>query len=93
MEPVLEFLLDNFNYIPRKVTYESKRRTLGASTGDDSHLIIDNAYNSTIIYWRQNRGKEYTIFDGRKLKTKEDFEKVFDLLGLKIEDGKAIFQH
>lgn len=93
MEAKLEFLLENFNYIPRKGIYESKRKKLGVSNGDDSSLMIDVSDRFTIIWWKENRGAEYTIFDGRRLRTKEEFEQVFDLLGLKIENGKPIFQY
>lgn len=93
MEIGLDFLKENFNYVPRKGIYESKNKTLGLSTGDDKNLIIDLSDRSTLIWWRENRGTEDIIFEGRKLRTEEEFKQVFDFLGLKIKNGRFVFQH
>ena len=36
-----------------------------------------------MIWWRDNTGFETTIFDGKELKTEEEFNQVFELLGIK----------
>lgn len=64
--------------------YKSKTKWLGAGTGDDKSLYIDNTGDNTLIYWVENRGFEETIFDGRLVETIEDFEKLFDFLGIKL---------
>lgn len=93
MEIGLDFLKENFNYVPRKGIYESKKKTLGLSTGDDKNLMIDLSDRSTLIWWRENRGTEDIIFEGRKLKTEEEFKQVFDFLGLEIKNGRFVFQY
>ena len=63
--------------------FQSKKRRLGVGTGDDSSLFIASNSSGTTIWWKENRGFETTIFDGKELKTEEEFNQVFELLGIK----------
>ena len=63
--------------------FSQKKRRLGAGTGDDSSLFVASDSSGTVIWWRSNRGEEDTIFDGKELKTEEEFNQVFELLGIK----------
>ena len=63
--------------------FQSKKRRIGAGTGDDSSLFIASDSSGTLIWWRSNRGEEDIIFDGKELKTEEQFNQVFELLGIK----------
>ncbi len=74
-------LLDYFD-TDLEFVFKSKRRRLGASTGDDAHLFIENNELFSSIYWQTNRGEQTTIFEGRVL-VEKDFEKVFELLGIR----------
>jgi hypothetical protein len=76
------YLLNRFNWDKEEGEFISKDKWLGAGTGDDSalHIYISNV--GTIIYWRQNRGFEQTIFDGKSL-SEEEMENVFELLEIK----------
>jgi hypothetical protein len=73
------YLLNRFTWDKEAEEFVSKRKWLGAGTGDDATLRIYPSEEGTIIYWRQNRGFEQTIFDGRYL-SEEEMEKVFELL-------------
>lgn len=64
-------------------TFKSNKKRLGAGTGDDSILYIYADTSSTSIWWREVTGFEKTIFEGRKLKSIQELETVFDLLDLK----------
>ena len=77
---MLEFLLDRFEY---QGYYKSKKKRRGASTGDDATLYISVDGTGTLVWWRENRGFETTIFDGKELKTEEEFEQLFDWLEIK----------
>lgn len=83
MNSIYYYLLDRFTWDKEEEEFISKKKWLGAGTGDDSTLRIYNTETGTIIYWRQNRGFEQTIFDGRNL-SEEEMEKIFELLEIKI---------
>jgi len=80
---IFSFLRKNFTYDNENEVFQSKKRRLGAGTGDDSSLFIASASSGTLIWWRENRGFESTIFDGKELKTEEEFNQVFELLEIK----------
>lgn len=80
---IFSFLRKNFTYDDEDEVFQSKKRRLGVGTGDDSSLFIASDSSRTLIWWRSNRGEEDTIFDGKELKTEEEFNQVFDLLGIK----------
>lgn len=82
MDDKYYFLLDRFTWDKDEEEFVSKKKWLGAGTGDDSTLRIFNTDTGTIIYWRENRGYETTIFDGKKL-TEEELELLFELLEIK----------
>lgn len=63
--------------------YNSRNKWLGAGTGDDKSLYVDITGRDTLIYWVENRGFEMTIFEGRELKSIEEFELLFDFLDIK----------
>jgi len=54
--------------------YTSKKKWLGVSSGDDKKLIIEQDYQreTMIIYWKDNRGFETTIFEGKLLHTNDE---------------------
>jgi hypothetical protein len=81
---ILDFLLDRFEYNEEKDCYYSKKKWIGLSNGDDRTLYLEVDNRGSLIWWRENRGSEYTIFDGKSLKTEEEFENVFDLLNIKL---------
>ena len=80
---IFSFLRKNFTYDNENEVFQSKKRRLGAGTGDDSSLFIVSNSSGTTIWWKENRGFETTIFDGKELKTEEEFNQVFELLGIK----------
>ena len=80
---IFSFLRKNFTYDNENQVFQSKKRRLGAGTGDDSSLFIASCGFGTTIWWRDNTGFETTIFDGKELKTEEEFNQVFELLGIK----------
>lgn len=80
---IFSFLRKNFTYDNENEVFQSKKRRLGAGTGDDSSLFIASNSSGTLIWWRSNRGEEDTIFDGKEIKTEEEFNQVFELLGIK----------
>lgn len=82
MEEKYYYLLDRFTWDKREEEFVSKKKWLGAGTGDDSTLRIC-IERGTVIYWRQNCGIEQTLFDGRNL-SEEEMEKIFELLEIKI---------
>lgn len=73
------YLLDRFYWEKEEEEFFSKKKWMGAGNGDDSILRMYATKTGTIIYWRDNRGLEQTIFDGRSLNEKE-MEQVFELL-------------
>ena len=75
-----EFLSPWFIYNSKSQCFKSRRKQLGCSTGDDRSLYIDNTAGSCLIYWVNSRGQEDTIFDGKELKTENEFNQVFELL-------------
>jgi len=77
---IFSFLEDRFVWDNKHEAFKSKKKSLGCSTGDDRSLFIIVDESGTLIYWRSNRGQEDTIFDGKELKTEEDFNRVFELL-------------
>lgn len=76
------YLLDRFTWDKEAEEFISKKKWIGAGTGDDSVLRIYTTDTGTIIYWRQNRGFEQTIFDGRQL-NQEEMEQMFEFLEIK----------
>ena len=80
---IFSFLRKNFTYDSENEVFQSKKRRIGGGTGDDSSLFIASSSSGTVIWWRSNRGEEDTIFDGKELKTEEEFNQVFELLGIK----------
>jgi hypothetical protein len=78
-----DFLEDRFVWDDKHESFKSKKKWLGASTGDDRSLYIIVNESGTLIYWRNSRGQEDTIFDGKELKTEEEFNQVFELLEIK----------
>lgn len=80
---IFSFLRKNFTYDSKNEIFQSKKRRLGAGTGCDSSLFISSDSGGTLIWWRSNRGEEDTIFDGKELKTEEEFNQIFELLGIK----------
>lgn len=81
--PQYKFLEDKFTYDSKDRAFKSKRKRLGAGNGDDLSLFLSVDSGGTLIWWKENRGSEDVIFDGRELKTEEEFNQVFELLGLK----------
>ena len=71
-----------FKFNKEEQCWVSKKKQLGAGTGDDASLYIYLDENSTHIWWRENRGYERTIFDGKKLETKKEVETLFQWLGI-----------
>lgn len=80
---IFSFLRKNFTYDNENEVFQSKKRRLCAGTGDDSSLFIASNSSGTTIWWKENRGFETTIFDGKELKTEEEFNQIFELLGIK----------
>lgn len=80
---IFSFLRKNFTYDNENEVFQSKKRRLGAGTGDDSSLFISSDSGGTLIWWRSNRGEEDTIFDGKELKTEKEFNQIFELLDIK----------
>jgi hypothetical protein len=62
--------------------YKSRNKWLGAGTGDDKSLYVDITGGDTLIYWVENRGFETTIFEGREIKSVEEFEQLFNFLDI-----------
>ena len=56
---------------------------LGASIGDDRSLYIDNNVDGCLIYSMNNRGQKDIVYDGKELKTENEFNQVFKLLEIK----------
>lgn len=75
------FLLDRFHLYEEGI-YRSNDTWIVGDLGSDSKLYIAVG-NGTNIWWRANRGLETTIFEGRSLKTEEEFNTVFELLDIK----------
>lgn len=90
MKEEIKSILDFDNYLADKFIkeedclYKSKKKWIGAGTGDDSTLYVYLDENITHLWWRENRGYENTIFYGRAIKSQEELEQLFDLLELKI---------
>lgn len=80
---IFSFLRKNFTYDNENEVFQSKKRRLSVGTGDDSSLFIASNSSGTTIWWKENRGFETTIFDGKELKTEEEFNQIFELLGIK----------
>lgn len=76
--------LEKFTYDSEEETFQSKKKRLGAGSGYDASLVIMSGNISTTIWWKYNNGFEQTIFDGKGLKTEEEFNKVFELLEIKL---------
>lgn len=74
------FLEDRFVWDEKYDAFKSKKKQLGCSAGDDRNLYMIVGIGGTLIWWRNSRGQEETIFDGRELKTEEEFNQVFELL-------------
>ena len=55
--------------------YVSDKTYLGLGTGDDAKLHIHYYLNSAAIWFRSNRGDEYTMFDGW-IKNKFELKKI-----------------
>lgn len=84
---ICSFLSTNFE-LTEDGAYKSKKKRRGVSSGDDKNLYIYFTNKSTTIWWKENRGFEETIFDGRKLNT-EELKNVLDYLDLKdVLNGK-----
>ena len=81
---ISNYLSKWFEFIPQEEVYKSKKKWRGVGTGDDKNLYIYFDERSTTIWWKDNRGFESTIFEGRKLEKIEEIKTVFDLLDLKI---------
>lgn len=77
---IFTFLRKNFTYDNENEVFQSKKRKLGVGSGDDSSLFIASNGSGTTVWWKENRGFETTIFDGKELKTEEEFNQVFELL-------------
>lgn len=73
------YLLDRFNYNIEDEVYSSKKKWLGAGTGDDKTLYVYSCRGTTAMWWKQNRGDENIVFDGREL-TEEEMENMFKLI-------------
>lgn len=80
---IFSFLRKSFTYDNENEVFQSKKRRIGVGSGDDSSLFIASNSSGTLIWWRTNRGEEDIIFDGKELKTEEEFNQVFELLGIK----------
>jgi hypothetical protein len=77
------FLNDRFVWNRTNEVYMSKQKWLGAGTGDDRTLCIDVSGTYTNIWWLENRGYETTIYEGRHMKSEEEYEQLFDFLEIK----------
>ena len=77
------FLEDRFVWDSKEEVFKSKSKWRGLGSGDDKTLYIYADEFCTNIWWRENRGFETTIFDGKELKTEEEFNQIFELLGIK----------
>jgi len=73
-----EYLKDKFTPCDC-YTFKSIKKSLE----DDSTLYLYSSPSQTNIWWREVTGFEKTIFEGRKLKSIQELETVFDLLDLK----------
>lgn len=82
-EDIDEHLKTNFTTVYEGL-YKSRKKWLGAGTGDDKSLYIDITGGDTLMYWVENRGSEITIFEGREIKSVEEFEQLFDFLDIKL---------
>ena len=74
------FLEDRFVWDEKYDALKSKKKQLGCSSGDDRNLCMIVGIGGTLIWWRNSRGQEETIFDGKELKTEKEFNQVFELL-------------
>lgn len=81
MNEIEEYLKQNFEQVEED-TWKSNKKRIGVSTGDDSTLYVYTDKYSTDIWWRENRGFEKTIFNGKPVRTVNDIEKLFDLLNI-----------
>jgi len=79
---IFSFLRKYFTYDNENEVFQSKKRRISAGTVDDSSLFIASDSQGTVIWWRSNLGEEDTIFDGKELKTEEEFNQVFELLNI-----------
>lgn len=84
MQSKYKFLLDRFDYKDIEEVFVSHNTRRGLGTGDDSRLYIYVDNETTLIYWRENRGYETTIFNGLHLEEPE-MELVFKFLGINKE--------
>lgn len=82
-ESIDDYLKTNFTTVYEGL-YKSRKKWLGAGTGDDRSLYIDITGGTTLIYWVENRGFEITIFEGREIKSTEEFKQLFDFLDIKL---------
>lgn len=82
-ETIDEYLKTNFTTVYEGL-YKSRKKWLGVGTGDDRSLYIDITGGDTLIYWVENRGFEITIFEGREIKSTEEFKQLFDFLDIKL---------
>lgn len=83
-----DILEEHFTKDTVEEKYTSNKKWLGVSSGDDKKLIIekDIERNTMIIYWKDNRGFETTIFEGKLLHTNDE---ISTLLGW-LEINKSL---
>jgi hypothetical protein len=71
---------EGFKYDKKREEYISDKTYLGCSTGDDKKLMIcheeDDHY--THIYYKSNRGEEFTKFEGF-IKNKSKFKEILKM--------------
>jgi len=77
----MKIVQNKFTYNQETEEWISNKTYLGLGTGDDKKLIIYFGDKVTLIYWREKRGYETTIFQGREIEESE-LEKLFNLLGI-----------
>lgn len=77
------FLEDRFVWDSEEEVFKSKNKWRGLGSGDDKTLYIYSDEFCTNVWWKENRGFETTIFDGKELKTEEEFNQLFEFLGIK----------
>lgn len=79
---IFSFLRKSFTYDSEEEVFQSKKQKIGAGSGNDSSLFIASSNSGTVIWWKNNIREEGIIFDGKELKTEEEFNKVFQLLDI-----------
>lgn len=73
--------IESLDFTEKNDVFVSNKTYLGIGTGDDKKLIIEIFENDIEIYWLENRGVQYTIFEG-KIKNKSELKVLLKMLNI-----------